>query len=132
MSDLTLHEATRNPEAEVDSESGFTGLRTSARIRARRAQVWAWFTSEFRPPEIAHSRPGIADTIRYARHGEQVPPEGFGRLLMLLYGFLIAVPIRVVLACLDWVFERPTRLLALFGLYAVLAHTPFGRFLPWF
>jgi len=130
MTDLTMHEQLGNSAEEANSEVGFLGQRTSpSRTRAYR-DLLAWFTSEFRPPEVvAKGRPGLADTWRYLHHGGSAPPEGLARLALLVYAGL-ALPVRALLAYADWIVERPTRLLATWALWAVLSLTPFGRFLP--
>lgn len=83
----------------------------------------------FEPPEIwSEDRPGLQRIVWYHRHGPHVPAHGPGRAIALGW-----MPVAVVVAAaayyLQWLLERPSRAIAAFLLYAVLAHTGIG--LPW-
>jgi hypothetical protein len=112
------------PAATPDSRS----------LRARGEVLLRWLMLNFRPPEVwENSRPGGAELWRYATDGDQVPGDGFMRLLARIWIGLM-IPVRIALAVLDWALERPARTLVAAGLYILLAHTPYGGWLylpPW-
>src|SRR2546430_4533298 len=130
-------EQTQNPVAEVLSEAELLAQRVSAsrmsasRVRAYRKRVISWLLSEFRPPDPwSKGSPPLADTWRYVVHGEHLPPQGLARLLAIGYGAVVCLPLRTVLAVLDWIIERPARMVVCLALLALFAQTPYGSFIP--
>lgn len=123
VEEQTAHNALRTDETlEPDANApAYTRVRVEAALR--------WLAMEFRPPEVvARARPGMAESWRYAKYGDQAPGDGPARSLAVLY-FVLAIPLRLALAYLDWTLERPARLVVAVGLYSLIAHTPLGRFL---
>lgn len=113
-------------------DEGEYGPYAPPRARARVGEVWAWLSAEFMPPDLgSKGRPSIADTWHYATHGSQAPSDGPARAAFRVWAWVV-IPLRYGLGILDWILERPSRSVAAFGLWALLAHTPIGRFLPWF
>lgn len=76
--------------------------------------------------------PSWEDIKRDADLGRQVPPTGWPHTLSVLWSRGVALPGRAVVVWLDWVLRSPSRFLAAFVVYALVAHLPGMGWLPWF
>ncbi|MEQ7125334.1 hypothetical protein ABN034_12515 [Actinopolymorpha sp. B11F2] len=78
----------------------------------------------FRPPDVwSTDRPSLRKQLNYARYGVQHPEGGPLRVFSLLFAYVGLIP-QACLYLLAWVAERPGRLIAGYGLYAVLMQIP--------
>ena len=93
-------------------------------LKARLAAYW-------RPPSVVAEPPAtLLELIAYARDGEWTRQDGPLRALGIGYSWL-AVAATTVLYYAAWIVQRPGRLATVSVLYALLAHTPPGAWLPW-
>lgn len=129
------------PHSAVDLEKTEAGgVNASARARARESSgdsaqsqpdsavtfgdwirdVGALFT----PPDIVkEDRPSMRKRWAYASRGEWTARTGVYRRAGQAYA-IFAVAVSSVLAYIDWVFERPSRLAAAIALVMLLAQFP--------
>lgn len=97
--------------------------KVSARVRTRVA-------ADLVPPQLwSEAVPPLRATWSYLTEGEQCAEEGPARAGARIYAG-ICLPVRGVLLSLDWLVQRPARLLAALTLYVLLAHVGIGSFLP--
>ena len=87
--------------------------------------LWAWISDIVSPPDIWNvGRSALADARAYADRGEWTSRGGIPRRCGQVYFWLFSLPVRAVLAYLDWIIERPSRLAAAALLMFVLAQFP--------
>jgi hypothetical protein len=100
--------------------------RTPARVRER-------LGADLTPPQLwSEPVPQLRATWDYAAKGEQCPEEGIARAGARAYA-AVTLPVRFGLLSVDWLIQRPARLIAAIVLYAVAVHVPMLGFLPfWF
>lgn len=71
----------------------------------------AWAGETFQAPEIwDEPRPPLKDVVARARHGEWTKADGICRKAGVAYACLVAVPVAAACRYVDWVVERPSRL----------------------
>ncbi|MGH3432126.1 MAG: hypothetical protein ACRDQB_04740, partial [Thermocrispum sp.] len=84
------------------------------------------------PPNPKASEPPTWDQLKWdGDNGRQAPREGWPRTASVLWSRTVALPGRATAVWLDWVSRSPARCLTVFVLYALLAHLPGMRWLPW-
>lgn len=83
-----------------------------AAVRDEWAARLARLRREFTPPDfIHHDRPSLAKGWAYADRGEWTTKDGALRTAGRVYVLVAAVP-RAGLLYIDWIIERPSRLIA--------------------
>lgn len=143
------HENAHRPavplHAVPQGESGANaGVREAARARLtalpepppeRRAEHRAlaelrrWVT----PPDPRKAAPPTWDQLRWnGDHGRHTPTDGWPHTVSVAWSRTVALPARAVAVWLDWIARCPARCLAVFLLYALIAHLPGMGWLPWF
>lgn len=91
-----------------------------------RARVWAWVMGLLRRlhdcSPYADRPESIRDVVEYTRAGGWVPGDHSWRweLPGYVYGYLVAIPVTVVLHAIGWVARRPSRVLGVLLVYGVL------------
>jgi hypothetical protein len=87
--------------------------------------VGAWIPDLITPPDIWNvGRSALADAKAYADRGEWTGRDGIPRKIGQTYFWFVSLPVRTVLAYIDWIVERPSRLVAALALLLVLAQFP--------
>lgn len=84
------------------------------------------------PPNPKAARPPSWDALTWnGDHGRHVPKTGWPRTASIAWSRTVALPVRASAVWLDWIARCPSRCLAVFVLYALLAHVPGLTWLPW-
>jgi hypothetical protein len=93
----------------------------SEHLAETRGRWLAWVT----PPDIwSQDRPGLSKTWAYASRGAWARPTGPSRRLGQAYVAVVAFPVKAACQLIDWLVERPSRLVAAGVLLVVLAQFP--------
>lgn len=114
-------------EADAETRRGRVGpaLR-AAGARLGDGSAWSRLGRVFIPPKlITERRPSLKEQWHYARWGEHLPRDGVFRVLAIVYGIAVSLPTSCLAYLYEWVWERPTRALATFVLFGVLAQVPY-------
>lgn len=87
-----------------------------------------WLT----PPNPRAVPPPSWDQLKWnGDHGRQAPTTGWPRTASVIWTRTVALPGRAVAIWLDWIVRSPSRFLAVYVLYALVAHLPGMGWLPW-
>src|SRR5262249_19045293 len=111
-----------HPDARVDD---LPPLHTPAdRIGLRLRGYWT------PPTGWADAPASLRAVARYARYGAWTKQQGPLRVLGIAYSWL-ALAATTGLYYAAWIVQRPGRLTTCAIVYALVAHTPLGAWLPW-
>lgn len=114
------------PTTDTASDSGdgkpVIGTDTAPVSLAEHSRAWATAAQKWvQPPDLWHTeRPSLKASWVWAMHGEHLPDVDTARLGSRI-GAAITIPARAVLLYLDWLAERPSRLVAAALLVTVTA-----------
>lgn len=101
-----------------------------ASLRAMEPGARRW-AGHLRPPLFwTEGLPAAGDSWLYAKKGQWCRPDSPIRTLALAWQIL-TLPVRVPTFYLHWLTERPSRLTIFIIVYALLASTSYGSWLPW-
>jgi hypothetical protein len=90
-----------------------------------------WLRAEFTPPVVvAQPPPSLQDISSYAARGGWTGEGGFWRRAGIWWMRLVGAPVTTIAYYAAWFAQRPGRAATVAALYAVLAHTTPGRWLP--
>ena len=88
--------------------------------------------SGLRPPMVWTQPPAsLKDLATYAKEAPWAARTGPIRVAGRVWCWLVAVPVSTLAYYLAWLCQRPSRLITVFVLYAVLTQTTPGEHLPW-
>ncbi|ADD45875.1 hypothetical protein [Stackebrandtia nassauensis] len=85
-----------------------------------------------RPPSVWTEAPAsLAALVRYADTAPWADKAGPIRTMGKLWCRVISVPVSVIAYYIAWLTQRPSRFITAVIVYAVIAHTSIGSWLPW-
>jgi hypothetical protein len=93
-------------------------------------QLFSWreVLGYFTPPAPWVTPPASLDELaRYAHVGEWAAPRGLRRAIGIAYWYVIGLPSTVACRYIEWIVQRPGRLLTVLLIAAVLYRTPPGH-----
>lgn len=128
--EATNSAARARARARVAAEPALTQGDSAAAFPVRSASFVERIERYWTPPEPTSRPATVPEVVRYARYGEWTQETGPLRVIGIGYSWL-AVAITTGLYYAAWIVQRPGRLVTFLFLYALLAQTPIGAWLPW-
>lgn len=97
--------------------------------RDRLSDLWPRLRAYWVPPTLlTDPPPAVTELAGYARHGKWTASTGKVRQLGVWWYRLVALPVTVACRYIEWMFQRPGRLIPVFALWKLFIDTGGG---PW-